>query len=136
MTIVIDATNAIAGRLAAFAAKKALQGEDVVLVNAGKAVVSGNAETTVVRYYKRRLQQNKADPDKSPKWPRRPDLMLKRIIKGMLPKQSSRRKHALSRVRAYLGVPKEFEGRATPFPANGSRLRCETISLEELCKKI
>lgn len=134
--IIYDATNAITGRLAASAAKKALQGEQVVVVNAGKAVVSGNARATVSKYYKRRLQQNKADPDKSPKWPRRPDLLFKRIIKGMLPKKSSRRKQALSRIRAYNDVPKEFDGKAVPFPANASTLRCQTLSLEELCKQI
>jgi len=134
--IVYDATNAIVGRLAAATAKAALQGEETAIVNAGKAVLSGDTDMTISKYYRRRLQQNKGDPDKSPKWPRRPDLMLKRIIRGMLPKKSSRGKQALGRVRAYIGTPKEYEGKAVPFPANASQLRCASISLEDLCRQI
>ncbi|MFH1106825.1 MAG: 50S ribosomal protein L13 [Candidatus Micrarchaeota archaeon] len=132
--IVYDATDAIAGRLAAAAAKKALQGEEVAIVNAGKAMISGRTEEIVQKYARRRTQQNKGDPDKSPKWPRRPDYLLKKIIRGMLPKHSGRGKQALRRIKAYNGVPKELEGKAQKFTATASSLQCNAISIEEICK--
>jgi len=135
--MVIDATDAITGRLAAFSAKQALKGEEVVIVNAEKAVISGNAEGTVMKYAKRREMQNKADPRKSPSqsWAKRPDKLLKRIISGMLPKHSSRRKHALERIMVHMGVPKEFEGKAKPFGATSKKLFCDFISLKDICAK-
>ena len=40
--IVIDATGSVAGRLATAVAKKLLQGETVVIVNAELAIISGD----------------------------------------------------------------------------------------------
>ena len=40
-TIIVDATNQILGRLSSIVAKKLLEGYKVIIVNAEKAVVSG-----------------------------------------------------------------------------------------------
>ena len=41
MTIIIDGEHAIMGRIASFAAKEALKGEDVVIVNCNKVIITG-----------------------------------------------------------------------------------------------
>lgn len=132
---VIDGENAIVGRLAAYSAKKALENEEIVIVNAERTVISGNPKSIIEKYHKRRMQQNKANPEHSPKWPRRPDLMLKRIIRGMLPKHRKRGKEALRKIKVYLGKPKEFEN-TEKFTFNSDKLKSRYITLEELCKAI
>ncbi|MFH1750478.1 MAG: 50S ribosomal protein L13 [Candidatus Micrarchaeota archaeon] len=134
--IIYDAQGAIVGRLAAIAAKKALQGEEIIIVNAENAVISGDPLKTVSIYYKRRGMTQKANPEHASKWPRRPDLLLKRIISGMLPKHSGRGKAAASRIKAYLGVPKEFEGKAQKFEFTSERLANKSITLGELTRRI
>ncbi len=136
MTMIIDATGAILGRLTAQVAKAALEGQNVVIVNSEKIVISGDPVMTVAKYKGRRGMQDKADPEKGPKWPKRPDYLYKRILRGMLPKHSARGKAALSRVKAYLGVPAEYAGKAKPFAFTSAQLTCRYISLQELCAKI
>ena len=87
--LVFEADKAIVGHLAAFTAKKLLEGHAVAIVNSEKAVFSGDARKIVARYQDKRNIQRKDDPDKSPKFPRRPDLFLKRVVFGMLPTSRS-----------------------------------------------
>ena len=48
--IFIDADKMIMGRLATFAAKKAVQGEQVTVVNADKAMITGSKEATLAKF--------------------------------------------------------------------------------------
>lgn len=134
--IIYDAEGAIVGRLATVVAKRALQGEEVAIVNAEKAVISGDPLKTREKYYNRRQMTNKANPEQASKWPRRPDLLLKKIISGMLPKHSGRGKAAGERIKAYLGVPKGFEGKAQKFEFTAQGLANKFISLKELTERI
>ena len=69
--IVIDATGHVAGRLATAVAKKLLQGETVVIVNAELAIVSGD-RWTVLEHYE--VKRYKGDVRSGPFFPRRADL--------------------------------------------------------------
>ncbi len=134
--VIIDASEAIAGRLAAFAAKKLLAGEQVVIVNAEKAIISGPATRVTNVYYKRRQMTQKADPEKAAKWPRRPDMFLKKLMSGMLPKKTSRRDVALRNLKTFIGVPAEYAGKAEKFKATASKLRCKYVSVLEICQAL
>ncbi len=134
--MIIDAENAIVGRLSAIVAKKALQGEEVIIVNAEKAVISGDPLKIKAVYYKRRQMTQKANPENASKWSRRPDLLLKKIISGMLPKHSARGKAALARIKAFLGVPEEYEGKAEKFAFTSEKLGNRFITLGKLVTKI
>ena len=52
--MIIDATNLVMGRIAAFAAKKALVGEKVDIINCEKAIVTGSRRFLVGRYFHQR----------------------------------------------------------------------------------
>ena len=49
-------------------------------------------------------------PQHGPFHPRRPDTIMKRMIRGMLPTEKPSRKTDLARLRTYIGVPKEVKG--------------------------
>jgi len=104
--MIIDAKNAIAGRLGTIAAKKALLGEEVIIVNAEKAVITGKPEIIIEKYYN--LTQ-KGNPFKGPFVSRSPDRLLRRIIRGMLPIKKPRGKEAYKRIKCYIGIPEEFK---------------------------
>ncbi len=105
MPAIIDASGAILGRLASEVAKRALKGEEIIIINAEKAVISGNKEAVVEKYLHRRQIGN---PKKGPFFPKRPDLIVKRAIRGMLPYKRKRGKEALKRIKVFIGVPEEL----------------------------
>ena len=106
--MIIDATDTRLGRLASFVAKKALEGEEIVIVNAEKAVISGNERDIKQRYKTRR---DVGDRYKGPFFPRMPDKIVRRAVRGMLPFKTRRGREAYRRVKVYIGVPKELEGK-------------------------
>ncbi|MDE1868517.1 MAG: 50S ribosomal protein L13 [Candidatus Micrarchaeota archaeon] len=106
--IVFDAKDKILGRLASTAAKSLLQGKSVAVINAENAVISGNKHTIAARYRTRLNLQEKANPEHSPYWSRRPDMLVKRIIRGMLPYNRPKGKSAYRRLKVYIGVPDEL----------------------------
>ena len=79
--MIIDATNLILGRMAAFAAKKALLGEKVDIINCEKAVVSGSKRDVLARY----KQKRERTTIKGPFFPKVADRFVRRTVRGMLP---------------------------------------------------
>jgi large subunit ribosomal protein L13 len=141
MNRILDANDAIVGRLSAHAAKRLLAGEEVVIVNAEQASLSGDPRYFERFYAGRRTQQQKANPDESPKqsWSRRPDLLLRRIIRGMLPKDSRRGRDTLRRLRVHLGVPAELEAQRARFEAprkRASTLPSRRVTLAKLASQL
>jgi len=106
---VIDATNLIAGRLSSTVAKKALEGEKIHIVNAGKAVISGDKINTFKKYKQKR---DRGDPGFGPKFPKRADLILRRIIRGMLPYKKERGRNAMRNIKIFIDYPEELKQKA------------------------
>ncbi|MCL4378927.1 MAG: 50S ribosomal protein L13 [Candidatus Marsarchaeota archaeon] len=105
---VYDANGKVLGRLASAVAKSLLNGENAVVINSESAIISGSKQAILAKYRRRVNLKEKANPEHSPYWPRRPDLLVKRIIRGMLPYRMPRGKDAYRRLRVYIGVPNEF----------------------------
>ena len=100
---VIDARDCILGRVASQVAKRALEGERIAVVNAEQAVITGRKED-VVGTYEDRIGLGS---DRGPYYPKRPDRIMKRSIRGMIPYKSPRGREAFERVRVYVGDPFE-----------------------------
>lgn len=136
--IILNGENAIVGRLATITAKYLVKGEEVAVINIEKATISGDPDKVVEVYRKRRGIQNKANPEESTKWPRRPDFLFKRIIQGMLPK-NTRGEKLLKNLKAHMGVPKELADKASKAEApkkQANTLMSKSITLEEICKRL
>jgi len=132
---IIDATGLILGRLASFAAKRLLQGESIIIVNAEKAIISGKR---LSRVNEAKTFLEVGHPRKGPYHPRRPDRILRRTIRGMLPWKKPKGQQAYRRLRVYISVPEEFKGKEmqTIPNANAEKLGCPYITLGELAKEI
>ena len=103
---IIDADNMVVGRLASYVAKNLLKGEEIVIVNAEKSVIVGNKKRIIEEYMARR---NIGSVRKGPYYPRMPDRILRRTVRGMLPIKKAKGKDAYKRLKVYMGVPKEFK---------------------------
>jgi large subunit ribosomal protein L13 len=121
MVTVIDADGLLLGRMASLVAKRALSGEEIAIVNAEKTVISGS-RARVLAYY--REKRSRGSREGGPFFPRRPDHIVKRTIRGMLPYKRPGGRDALKRVKVYVGVPVDFSGseREQPEEAHINRL--------------
>ena len=109
-TVYIDASNQIAGRLSSKVAKLLLSGKRVVVVNSEKALISGS-RTSVVNQWKERLElASRVNPIYGPIHPRRPDNILRRMVRGMVPRKKPKGAAAMKRLRVYIGVPEGVDG--------------------------
>ena len=106
---VIDGKNAILGRLASYVSKQALKGEEIIILNCGEIVVTGNKKNIKEGFEERRRRTGSSQ--KGPKHSKINSRIVKRVIRGMLPDhRKGRGKTAFKRIKCYEGIPKEFEG--------------------------
>lgn len=132
--ICIDANNMIAGRLASRIAKELLKGEKVAVVNAEKAVLSGNPKHLIEIYTEKR---ERGDPYHGPFYPKEPDMILKRIVRGMIPRKKTRGRDAFKKLRVFISVPDEYKGKEfTGLKGTESNLKCKTMSLGVLAERL
>ena len=117
-TLVYDATDRILGRLASIVAKQLISArkegreQRVIIYNAEHAVVSG-PRTRVLANYDGKYKLNHAR--KGPFYPRMPDQILKRTVRGMLPYQkNSSGRAALRDLRVMIGKPSNLSGDELP----------------------
>ncbi|MDY6817096.1 MAG: 50S ribosomal protein L13 [Halobacteriales archaeon] len=103
---VIDARGCIMGRVASIVAERALSGESIAVVNAEEAIITGEEEDVVATY----KQRADLSSDRGPNYPKRPDQIMKRSIRGMLPHKRPRGREAFERVRVYVGNPYDEDG--------------------------
>ena len=77
--IVVDATGLVMGRLASVTAKSLLAGEEINIVNAEKALITGGKDSIFEDYGHTRERGHK---ERGPYFPRRPEMILKRMKTG------------------------------------------------------
>ncbi len=130
--IIIDGENAVLGRLASFVAKQALLGKEVVVVNCKEVVVTGRPRSIIKEY--KEAREKGGSSLHGPFFPRFPERIVKRTIRGMLAHKQLRGKTALKRVRCHNEIPAEFEN-SKKFVA-GKEKKIKTIKLKELSKEI
>lgn len=112
-TVIVDGTNLIAGRLCSHVAKLLINGSRVSIVNSENIMISGDRKAIIEEYRKFLEISSITNPKFGPFHPRRPDTMITKMVRGMLPKNKPSGKTALKRLRAYLGVPNELRSRKT-----------------------
>ena len=130
MKKIIDGTNAVMGRLASYAAKQALLGEEIVIVNCDKVMITGSKADIRSKFNERRKRIGSGQ--KGPKYSRSPEMIVKRAIRGMLSHRQSRGKSALARIRCYRGLPEEFK--ESKKIVSGKENKTKYIHVEELKK--
>lgn len=132
--IYLDATGIPAGRLASYASKRALLGDNIKILNCEKAIITGNKKVIFQKYHER--IRDIGQPSKGPFIPRMPDRFIRRIVRGMLDYKKQRGKSAFKRIMCYIGVPKEFsEKKLEKLPVKTSGA-VKYIYIEDLCRAL
>ncbi len=112
-TYVFNADGLIMGRLASTVAelliKAAREDRDdkVIIINSEKAIVSGPPRS-VLNTYQAKYKLN--HPRKGPFFPRMPDMIMKRTVRGMLPYQRKNvGRRAIRNLKVEIGCPSHLE---------------------------
>lgn len=137
-TNIVTAENAVIGRLASIIAKRLLNGESIIIVDADKGIISGKADFTAAKYLGRWRIKTKSNPLKGPFYPRKSDQILRRTVRGMLPFTKSKGKEAYSRLRVYSDIPENLKEREIEVISESQKLNPKSsyISLKKLNTKI
>ncbi len=128
----IDAEGLILGRLASHVAQRLLAGEEIVIVNAEKALITGGKDDVIAHFRHRR---DVGSGRKGPLYPRTPHMMLKRTVRGMLPYKKPRGRSAYKRLKVHISVPKELEKQKFESVEGASQLSTQRyMTLGEVSK--
>ena len=134
--MIIDAKDAILGRLSSYVAKQVLLGQRVDIINCEESVISGR-KYAILDSYIRKL--HRGAPTKSPYFYKRPDLFVKRTIRGMLPFKRARGRDAFKNIKCYIGVPEDLKSQKTINldNANVKMLHAtDYLKVKDICKAV
>jgi large subunit ribosomal protein L13 len=132
--IYIDASNQVLGRLASIVAKNLLKGENVTVVNAEKAVVIGNPEATI-EFFKTKIARGTASF--GPFYPKKPDMIFRRVVRAMLPFKTARGKEAFKRLKVFISIPENLrEKKFTAVKGVENKGERKFITMKELAERV
>jgi large subunit ribosomal protein L13 len=123
--MIIDGKGLVLGRVASYAAKRALEGEKVDIINCEQLVITGKKAFLKGEYIRR---QHLGNTSYGPFYPKMPDRFVKRTIRGMLPYKFDRGKKAMELIMCYMGVPEEFKGKKTVDVPGASYTKLSTLN--------
>merc|ERR1712242_663640 len=107
--VVIDADNHLAGRLCAVVAKELLRGNNVTLVRCEGIFITGNFYRNKLIMLEKIHKRTATNPKDGPFHHRAPSMMIKRMIRGMLPNKTGRGQAAHKRLQCFDGCPPPFD---------------------------
>ena len=131
----VNAEGLIVGRMCSKVAKRLLNGEEVIILNAEKAVFSGKKKSKVLEAH---IFLEVGAPVRGPFHYRRPDRFLRKTVRGMVPFKQPKGKNAYKRLKVFMGVPIEFKDQEmiTFEEASSANLKGPHFTLGELAKEI
>jgi large subunit ribosomal protein L13 len=133
--MIIDAKDKIVGRFATVAAKKAITGEKIDIINCESAIITGR-EKYLLNEFKRKKDMGTF---KGPFLPKMPDRFVKRMIRGMLPYKQEKGKIAFKNIKCYIGFPEEFKGKEIFKLKSADKSKLSSLNylkVEDICKKL
>ena len=117
--MILDAKDLVLGRISSQIAKRLLEGEEVIVVNADEAVITGEDKSTLSEYDAWSRIRSLVDPTQGPFHPKDTGDLLRRTVRGMLPFGKKKGREAYRRLKVYSGVPSKLEGeKMETFPGS------------------
>ncbi|MCD6477459.1 MAG: 50S ribosomal protein L13 [Candidatus Aenigmarchaeota archaeon] len=129
--MIVDATHQILGRISSKIAKKLLDGEEVIVINAEKSIVTGDPDV-IMKDFKQKI--DRGDPHHGPFYPKTPDGIFRRAVRGMLPYKKPHGREAFKKLKVYVGNPKGLDGKM--IAKNKKDIECRYLTLEKISKKL
>lgn len=133
MKVVIDASLGILGRIASYAAKQALLGKEVFVVNCSQALISGR-KPMILEEYKKAMYRGGFALNGPFFVKRNPERLMKRTIRGMLPYKQGRGISAFKKIKCYNTVPASLANEKTI--SFRKQIKVAALPMSELAKLV
>ena len=134
--MILDAKDTILGRLSTYAAKQLLLGNSIEIVNCEECIISGKRQF-VLNEYIRKL--HRGAPGKGPFFYRRPDMLVRRTIRGMLPFKRARGRNVFGNIKCHIGVPENLKNEKALI-INGAAIEklksVDYLRIKDICKSV
>ncbi len=98
--LIYDGKEAVFGRLASVVAKELLKGNSVDIINCEEIIISGDKKLLAKKILAKR-EMGRGSSLKGPKYPRVADRLVKRMIRGMLPRDRMKGQDAFRRLKCH-----------------------------------
>jgi ribosomal protein uL13 len=135
--IYIDGTDHVLGRLSSWIAKRILSGQKVVVVNFENLIISGKRKHLIEDHLQRRARATHTNPRRGPFYPRFPDRILRRTVRGMLPMKKYKGRQAFRNLSAYIEIPEDLaEKELTTIPDAQKTPSHDYMTVGELSRTI
>ena len=134
--MIIDAKDMVLGRLSSYAAKQLLLGNKVDIINCEEGIVSGKRHATLYEYIRR---LHRKAPTKAPYFYRRPDMFVKRTIRGMLPFKRARGRDAYKNIKCHIGIPEDLKNQKPVVVEKSSSSKLystDYVKVKDICRAV
>ena len=128
---IIDGKNAVLGRLASLTARELMAGNEIAIINSEKVIITGDPSGIVKKYLERR---QRGSPQHGPFFPKQPNAIVKRAIRGMIAYKTNKGRAALKKLRVYTGRPEELKGTAASMATKP--IRSDFLRVEDVAKAL
>ncbi len=131
---IIDASNSILGRLSSNVAQRLMRGESIQLVNVENAIMSGEA---MEKFNRRQGLQSKKTPESGTKFQKRPDFLVKKVVRGMLPYKTWRGRKAYKNLKCFVGLPSGIDVKSLETVKEAQKtIKIKSMTVNEICIKL
>ena len=134
--MIIDAKDSILGRLGSYVAKQALLGNKIDVINCEECIVSGKKHSILEEYFRR---LHRRAPAKGPFFYRRPDMLVKRTIRGVLPFKRARGQDIFRKIKCYVGTPENLKNEKALVIESASIKKLQMpdyLRVKDICKAV
>lgn len=100
--MIIDATGAPLGRISSAIAKLAREGEEIIVINAEKAIFKKDKNLVIKKLVEKK---NKGSNNKGPFISFKSTEIFKRSVRGMIGRKKAIGREAFKRIKIYEGIP-------------------------------
>jgi|TARA_Y100000310_G_C20649030_1_gene798316 large subunit ribosomal protein L13 len=131
--MIVDGNDLIIGRASTVIAKKLMMGEKVDVINCEEMVITGGKKNVFDKYKRKKIM---GVPSKGPFQPKRPDMFVKRIIRGMVPYKQPKGRDAFKRVKCYIGKGVEGEAQTIKVASIDKVPNLKYVKVKDICKEL
>ena len=131
--IIVDSTNSPIGRVASFAAKQALLGKSIAIVNCKNSIVSGT-RSSILEKYRTGRERGKGWNNAGPHFPKSAERLMKRTVRGMLSYKQGRGDAAFKKIICFNEIPNNLLNKEKISFAK--KFKIKTTKLNEVSKEL
>ncbi|MCJ7450748.1 MAG: 50S ribosomal protein L13 [Candidatus Nanohaloarchaeota archaeon QJJ-9] len=130
--MIVDAENHVLGRLATSLVEELKDGKEIDVINGEKAIVKGNPDDIIEKY---QGKHDRGTRHFGPYFPKDPEKIVKRTVRGMLPDNKEGEK-MLKKLKVHKDNPSNEEGEVFEDAREETLKGSNYMTIEQISKNL